>query len=47
MIICDTRIGKGVSRLENREKLHFMRIAADEWDPCRVELTAGHHAEEN
>ena len=46
MIICDTRIGKGVPLLEAREKLHFMRIAADEWEPCRVELTAGHNAEE-
>lgn len=46
MIICDTRLGKGVPRLESREKLHFMKIAADEWDPCRVELTAGHNAQE-
>ena len=46
MIICDTRLGKGVPRLEGREKLHFMKIAADEWEPCRVELTAGHNAEE-
>ncbi|MFZ1284894.1 MAG: thiamine pyrophosphate-dependent enzyme [Propionicimonas sp.] len=46
MIICDTRLGKGVPRLESREKLHFMKIAADEWDPCRVELTASYTAEE-
>lgn len=47
MIICDTKLGKGVPRLESREKLHFMKIAADEWEPCRVELTAGYNAEEN
>jgi transketolase len=46
MIICDTKLGKGVPRLESREKLHFMKIAADEWEPCRVELTAGYQAEE-
>lgn len=46
MIICDTLLGKGVPRLEGREKLHFMKIAADEWEPCRVELTARYTAEE-
>lgn len=46
MIICDTRLGRGVPRLEAREKLHFMKIAEQEWDPCRVELTAGYNAEE-
>lgn len=47
IIICDTKLGKGVPRLEAREKLHFMKIAADEWEPCRVELTASYHAQEN
>lgn len=47
IIICDTTLGKGVPMLESREKLHFMKIAAEEWDPCRVQLTAGYHAEEN
>jgi len=46
MILCDTRIGQGIPRLETREKLHFMKIAADEWDLCRAELTAGHAARE-
>ena len=46
MIICDTKLGKGVPRLESREKLHFMKIDAQEWEPCRVELTAGYNAEE-
>ena len=45
MILCDTTLGKGVPRLETREKLHFMKIGADEWGPCRVELTAGFNGE--
>src|SRR5689334_10320649 len=31
VILCDTRIGRGVPMLEEREKAHFMRIDADEW----------------
>ena len=46
MILCDTRTGRGIPRLETREKLHFMKIAADEWDLCRAELSAGHAAKE-
>lgn len=42
VILCDTRIGRGVPLLENREKAHFMRIDADEWQICRDQLTAGH-----
>lgn len=41
VILCDTRIGRGVPLLENREKAHFMRIDADEWQICRDQLTAG------
>lgn len=41
VILCDTRIGRGVPMLENREKAHFMRIDADEWQLCREQLTAG------
>ncbi|MGN7781368.1 transketolase [Mycolicibacterium sp. 22603] len=41
VILCDTRIGCGVPLLENREKAHFMRIDADEWQICREQLTAG------
>lgn len=43
VILCDTRIGSGVPLLENREKAHFMRIDADEWQSCRDQLTAGYH----
>src|SRR5262249_61302630 len=42
VILCDTRIGRGVPLLENREKAHFMRIAPDEWQQCRDQLTAGY-----
>jgi transketolase len=42
VILCDTRIGRGVPLLETREKAHFMRIDADEWQICRDQLTAGH-----
>jgi len=42
VILCDTRIGRGVPLLETREKAHFMRIDADEWQICREQLAAGH-----
>jgi transketolase len=42
VILCDTRIGRGVPLLENREKAHFMRIDADEWQLCRDQLTEGY-----
>jgi transketolase len=38
VILCDTRIGRGVPLLETREKAHFMRIEADEWELCRRQL---------
>ena len=46
VILCDTRIGCGVPLLENREKAHFMRIDADEWQLCRDQLTAGYTGSE-
>jgi transketolase len=42
VILCDTRVGCGVPLLETREKAHFMRIDADEWQICRDQLTAGY-----
>jgi transketolase len=42
VILCDTRIGRGVPLLETREKAHFMRIDENEWQTCREQLTAGH-----
>jgi len=31
VIICDTKLAKGVPFLETREKAHFIRVEADEW----------------
>jgi transketolase len=41
VLICDTRIGCGVPLLESREKAHFMRVSADEWQTARDQLAAG------
>ncbi len=30
--------------LEQREKLHFMRVEAAEWPVCKEQLTAGYEA---
>ncbi|MET1035653.1 MAG: transketolase [Arthrobacter sp.] len=42
VILCDTRVGRGVPLLEEREKAHFMRIDQNEWQTCREQLSAGH-----
>ncbi|AZS38168.1 Transketolase 2 [Microbacterium lemovicicum] len=44
VIVCDTRVGRGVPLLENREKAHFMRIEEHEWAICQEQLTTGHDA---
>jgi transketolase len=41
VLICDTRIGRGVPLLENREKGHFMRVAEHEWQMARDQLEEG------
>lgn len=46
IIIADTRLGKGVPMLEGREKLHFMKIAPEEWGPCKEQLTASYAGSE-
>jgi transketolase len=38
VLICDTRIGRGVPLLENREKAHFMRVEKHEWQVARDQL---------
>ena len=43
-LICDTTMGKGVPMLETREKLHFMRVAPDEWQTAREQLKEGDNA---
>ena len=37
-LIANTKLGKGVDFLENREKLHFMTVAADEWQKAHDRL---------
>ena len=39
VIICDTKMGKGVSFLESREKTHFIRVDEREWDEALTILT--------
>jgi len=46
VILCDTRIGRGVPLLEQRVKTHFMRIEEHEWAICLEQLQAGFAAEE-
>jgi transketolase len=41
VIICDTRVGRGVPLLESREKAHFMRVAEHEWQTARDQLLEG------
>jgi len=31
IVICDTKMGRGVPFLEARERNHFLRVEADEW----------------
>lgn len=39
VIICNTKMGKGVSFLESREKTHFIRVDEHEWDDALNILT--------
>jgi transketolase len=41
VIICDTRMGKGVPFLETRDKTHFIRVDEDEWEKALEVLEAG------
>ena len=41
VLICDTRIGRGVPLLETREKAHFMRVEPHEWQIARDQLEEG------
>ena len=40
-IVLRTLPGKGIATLETREKSHFIRVDADEWDRLAAELEAG------
>jgi transketolase len=44
MIVCDTRMGCGVPFLEAREKNHFIRVDANEWQLALAALEAGRAA---
>ena len=41
VIICDTRMAKGVPFLEERERNHFLRVEPDEWTRALDVLDAG------
>lgn len=45
VILFDTLMGKGVPFLEQRDKNHFIRVEADEWQQAIAELDAGHARE--
>ena len=42
VLVCDTRIGRGVPMLETREKAHFLRVEEHEWQIARDQLEEGH-----
>jgi transketolase len=44
MIVCDTKMGKGVPFLEAREKNHFIRVDQHEWQLALDALDAGRTA---
>lgn len=41
IIICDTKMAKGVPFLEARERNHFLRVEADEWAEAIRIIDAG------
>jgi transketolase len=41
VIICDTKMAKGVPFLEQRESNHFLRVESDEWQKAIEVLDAG------
>jgi transketolase len=44
VIICDTKMAKGVPFLEAREKSHFLRVEAHEWPQALDALEGGRNA---
>ncbi|KAA5614426.1 transketolase [Rhodovastum atsumiense] len=44
VIICDTRMAMGVPFLQARERNHFLRVEADEWQQALAVLSEGRHA---
>lgn len=41
IVICDTKMGKGVDFLEARERSHFLRVEPAEWSRALAALDAG------
>jgi transketolase len=41
VVICDTKMGKGIPFLESRERNHFLRVEPDEWQKALAILDAG------
>jgi transketolase len=44
IIICDTKMAKGIPFLEEREKSHFLRVEPDEWQKALKILDQGRNA---
>ena len=44
IVICDTKMGKGVDFLEARERSHFLRVEPEEWSRALDVLDAGRPA---
>jgi transketolase len=44
IVICDTKMGKGVDFLEARERSHFLRVEQEEWSKALAVLDAGRPA---
>lgn len=44
VVICDTKMAKGVPFLEARERNHFLRVDPDEWEKALEALDAGRGA---
>jgi transketolase len=40
VVLCDTRVGRGVPFLEAREKAHFIRVDEHEWELARQALSS-------
>ena len=44
LIVCDTKMARGVDFLEARERNHFLRVEPEEWDRALEALDAGRPA---
>ena len=41
IVICDTKMGRGVDFLEARERNHFLKVEPDEWSKALAVLDMG------